>query len=248
MATPQRRAIGNAEFAYEIVGSGSLELVFLHEGLGSIELWRSFPSDVTAAVGSAGLVYDRRGHGRSSPMSKARSITYLHEAADELGRVIAAFGIERPVVIGHSDGATIALIHATRQPVSGLVLIAPHVYVEAAATSGIARTDEESEALIARLERYHDRGSVLYAAWRDTWLAPEFADWTIEDEIRGLASPMLLIQGGEDEYGTLEQLDRIDHATVGPVTRLVIAAAGHSPHMSHGAAITNAVVDFVAPL
>lgn len=248
MAKQQRRAIGNGEIAYEIVGSGSIELVFLHEGLGSIELWRSFPSDVTAAVGAAGLVYDRRGHGRSSPMSKARSITYLHEAADEVASVVASFDIERPILVGHSDGATIALIHATRHPVSGLVLIAPHVYVEAAATCGIARADENSDKLIARLERYHDRANELYAAWRDTWLAPEFAGWTIEDEIRGLTAPMLLIQGSDDEYGTLEQLDRIEHATVGPVKRLVIGAAGHSPHLSHGAAVTSAVVDFAASL
>ncbi len=246
MSSPQRLVVGDAEIAYEIVGAGPFELVFLHEGLGSIELWRDFPRDVMAGTGVSGLVYDRQGHGRSSPMMHPRSVEYLHEAAlEELAVVIAGLGIERPVLIGHSDGATIALIHATRHPVGGLVLIAPHVYVEPAATEGITRTDRSAEALIARLERYHDHGRELYSAWRDIWLAADFADWNIESEIRGMNVPMLLLQGSDDEYGTLEQLDRIELAVEGPVERVVVTGAGHSPHLTHGDPTTEAVVEFV---
>jgi pimeloyl-ACP methyl ester carboxylesterase len=246
MSSPQRLAVGDAEIAYEIVGGGPIELVFLHEGLGSIELWRSFPRDVTAATGTSGVVYDRRGHGRSSPLSGARSVEYLHEAAlEELAGVIAGLGLRRPVLIGHSDGATIALIHATRHPVRGLALIAPHVYVEPAATEGIERTDRSADMLIARLERYHDHGRELYSAWRDIWLAADFAAWNIENDIRGLRVPMLLVQGSDDEYGTLDQLDRIEAAVGVPTERVVVEGAGHSPHLSHPIETTEAVVGFV---
>jgi pimeloyl-ACP methyl ester carboxylesterase len=176
-------------------------------------------------------------------------VRYLHDAAlDELDGVLSVFGIERPVLIGHSDGATIALIHATRRPVRGLVLIAPHVYVEAAATEGIRRTDRNAEALIARLERYHDQARELYDAWRDIWLDAEFANWNIEDEIRGLDVPTLLVQGTDDEYGTLDQLDRIEQALAGRCERMEVEGAGHSPHLSDLDEVAVAVARFVGSL
>jgi pimeloyl-ACP methyl ester carboxylesterase len=176
-------------------------------------------------------------------------VRYVHDAAlDELDEVLSFFGIERPVLIGHSDGATIALIHAARHPVGGLVLIAPHVYVESAATEGIERTDRSADALIARLERYHDHARELYEAWRNIWLDAEFADWNIEDEIRGPEVPTLLVQGTDDEYGTLDQLDRIEQALAGRCERLEIDGAGHSPHLSNLDEVAGAVVWFIGSL
>lgn len=233
----------------EFLGSGPIDLVFLHEGLGSIELWRQFPAAVVEATGLSGVVYDRRGHGRSGPAAGPRTVRYLHDAAlEELDEVLKVVGAEDPVLIGHSDGATIALIHASRRPVRGLVLIAPHVYVESAATAGIERTNQNGEALIARLSRYHDDARALYTSWRDIWLAAEFADWNIEAEIEGLTVPALLVQGTDDEYGTLDQLDRIENALSGACERFVVEGAGHSPHLSHTGEVAERVARFVGAL
>ncbi len=249
MSDGQRTEVGGVALQYEFVGSGPTDLVFLHEGLGSIELWRGFPTAVAVATGRRGVVYDRRGHGRSGPADGVRTVRYLHDAAlYELDQVLSFFGIEQPVLIGHSDGATIALIHAARRSVHGLVLIAPHVYVEAAATEGIERTNRSADALIARLERYHDHARELYEAWRDIWLAAEFAEWSIEEEIRGLDVPTLLVQGTADEYGTLDQLDRIEQALTGRCERLEIEGAGHSPHLTHSDEIAEAVAEFIGSL
>lgn len=249
MSDQLRIDVRGATLQCEFVGSGPSDLVFLHEGLGSIELWRGFPAAVAAAAGRRGVVYDRRGHGRSGPAPAVRTVRYLHDAAlDELDKVVSVLGIEQPVLVGHSDGATIALIHAARRPVRGMVLIAPHVYVESAATEGIERTDRSAESLIARLDHYHDHARELYEAWRDIWLAAEFADWNIEAEISGLEVPALLVQGTDDEYGTLDQLDRIEQALTGRCERLVIEGAGHSPHLSHLDQVADAVAGFVRSL
>ena len=249
MSDGQRIEVGGVALQCQFVASGPTDLVFLHEGLGSIELWRDFPATVARAVGRRGVVYDRRGHGRSGPAVGARTVRYLHDAAlDELDQVLGVLGVDRPVLFGHSDGATIALIHAARRPVRGLVLIAPHVYVEPAAIEGIQRTDRQAEALIARLERYHDHGRELYTAWRDIWLASEFSDWNIEEEIGGLTVPTLLVQGTGDEYGTLDQLDRIEKAMSGRCERLVIEGAGHSPHLSHPGEVGAAAAGFIGSL
>ncbi len=249
MSERQRIEVHGVAIQCEFVGSGRTDLVFLHEGLGSIELWRDFPARVADATGRRGLVYDRRGHGRSDPAGAVRTVRYLHDAAlEELDGVLASFGIGDPVLIGHSDGATIALIHAARRPVRGLVLIAPHVYVESAATEGIERTDRYADALITRLERYHDHPRELYASWRDIWLAAEFAEWNIERDIAGLLTPMLLVQGKDDEYGTLDQLDRIEAVVAGRRERLVVEGAGHSPHLTDPDAVVDAVARFIGSL
>ncbi len=249
MCDQRRIEVGGVTIQVEFVGSGPTGLVFLHGGLGSIELWRGFPEAVAQAAGRRGLVYDRRGHGRSDPAGHVRTVHYLHEAAhEELDAVLSSFDIDHPVLIGHSDGATIALIHAARRPVRGLVLIAPHVYVEPAATEGIERTDRTADALIARLERYHDHARDLYSAWRNIWLAAEFADWSIEADIAGLSVPILLVQGTEDEYGTFDQLDRIEAAAAGRCERLEVEGAGHAPHLTHSDDVADAVARFIGSL
>lgn len=239
-------AVGDTELAFEIVGARRPGLVFLHEGLGSIELWRGFPHRIAEQTGETALVYDRSGHGRSSPMRSPRTARYLHEAAlEELAGLFERIDITDPILIGHSDGATIALLYAARHPVAGLGLIAPHVYVEPAAIAGIERTDREAEMLIGRLEPYHDRARDLYTAWRDIWLDAGFADWDITEEIRGMDTPMLLLQGTRDEYGTLEQLERIEAAATGRAERVVIEGAGHSPHLTHAGETEAAVAGFI---
>lgn len=249
MSDQRRIHMGAASLQCEFVGSGPTDLVFLHEGLGSIELWRDFPASVARAAGRRGVVYDRPGHGRSSPALGARTSRYLHDAAlDDLDQLLAVWGIEEPILIGHSDGASIALIHAAHRPVRGLVLIAPHVFVEQAAIEGIERTDRDAEALIVRLERYHDHARELYAAWRDIWLDSGFAGWNIEAEIADIEVPTLLVQGSDDEYGTLDQLGRIESSLSGRCDRLVVDGAGHAPHLTHPTAVADAVVEFIDSL
>jgi len=214
-------------------------LVFLHEGLGSIELWRSFPDDVRAACGGPTMVvYSRHGYGRSAVVGEPRAITYMHdEALVVLPSLLAELGIERPVLVGHSDGASIALIHAgAGHRVAGLVLLAPHVFVEDVSVAGIeaARDAYRSSELRARLARYHDDVDAMFWGWNDVWLSPAFRRWNIESYVTDIDAPVLLVQGSDDAYGTLAQLDAIERAMPrrgGPAERLVIPGAGHTLHV-----------------
>lgn len=228
-------------------------LVFLHEGLGSVSLWRDFPDKVARRLGAPALVYSRRGYGRSDPLEGPRQPDFMHREAHEvLPRLLARHGIARPVLIGHSDGASIALIHATRQdavgpPVSGLVLMAPHVFVEPVAIASIARvaaTFAETD-LRARLSRHHAHVDDAFLGWSRIWLDPRFRDWSLAAECDRLAAPVLLIQGAADEYGTLAQIDRIAAAAKGPVERLVLPACGHAPQRDQEVVVVEAIARFV---
>jgi pimeloyl-ACP methyl ester carboxylesterase len=224
-------------------------LVFLHEGLGSVALWREFPVLVAAATGRRALVYSRLGHGDSDPLDGPRTPRFMHEEAFEtLPALLDDRGFEAPVLVGHSDGASIALIHAGvgQRPVSGLALIAPHVFVEdvsvraiAAARRAFAETD-----LRHRMARYHRAPEATFRAWNDIWLAPEFRDWNIEDVLGGIACPVLVVQGERDQYGTLAQVDAIERGVPGPVRRVVLDAR-HAPHLEAPEATLEAVVEFV---
>lgn len=209
-------------------------LVFLHQGLGSMGLWRDFPRRLAAASGCGAIVYSRRGHGHSSPLTTPRGDDYLHhEALVVLPEVLAAEGVTDLVLIGHSDGASIALIHAGdgRWPVRGLSAVAPHVLVEDVTVAGVraARDIFMQTNMVERLARHHDDPRGIFLAWADTWLRPSFRSWNIEDHLSGIRCPTLLIQGVEDEYGTLDQLDRIERRVAGPVTRLDLCDCGHDP-------------------
>jgi pimeloyl-ACP methyl ester carboxylesterase len=223
-------------------------LVLLHEGLGSVGLWREFPAQLQAATGRRLIAFSRHGHGRSAPPPRPRTPAFFHEEALEvLPELLAALEVSDPVLVGHSDGASIALIHAAHHPVSALVLLAPHVFVEDICVAAIRETREvflEGE-LRERMARYHDDPDAAFWGWCDVWLDPAFLDWNLEEEAAKVHAPTLLIQGAEDPYGTLAQLDRIQARARGRVQRLVLSG-GHSPHLEHGPEVAQAVTTFLA--
>jgi pimeloyl-ACP methyl ester carboxylesterase len=214
--------------------SGRPTLVLLHEGLGSVALWRDFPDRLARRTGCGLLVYSRYGHGASTPLEAKRPIDYLqHEAEVVLPAVLRHFGIARPILFGHSDGASIALIHAGFRPgdVAGLVLEAPHVFVEDVTIAGILRAREayRTTDLAAKLRRHHQDADRTFRGWNDVWLDPRFRTWNIEGSLPAIRCPILAIQGADDEYGTVAQLDAIAART--PATEiLLLEHCGHSPH------------------
>jgi pimeloyl-ACP methyl ester carboxylesterase len=224
-------------------------LVLLHEGLGSVRLWRSFPDDLAAATGRRVIAFSRFGHGRSDPPPRPRTPAFFHEEALEvLPGLLEQADAERPILVGHSDGASIGLIHAAHHAVSGLVLMAPHVFVEPVCVEEIRRTRTAFEnGLRERMARHHDDPDVTFSGWCDVWLDPEFLDWNLEAEAAEITAPTLLIQGADDAYGTLEQLDRIERRARGPVRRLVVPG-GHSPHLDAPEQVIAAVGDFARRL
>jgi pimeloyl-ACP methyl ester carboxylesterase len=223
-------------------------LVLLHEGLGSVGLWREFPDQLRAATGRRLIAFSRYGHGRSATPPEPRTPAFFHsEALEVLPGLLSALGVSDPVLIGHSDGASIGLIHAADYPVSALVLLAPHVFVEEICVTAIRGTREAFERgeLRARMARHHDDPDAAFRGWCDVWLDPAFEQWNLEEEAARLQAPALLIQGADDPYGTLEQLDRIEARARGPVQRLVLPG-GHSPHLEHGPRVADAVAAFLA--
>ncbi len=226
-------------------------LVFLHEGLGSSALWRDIPQRIRAELGGpAMLVYSRAGYGKSTPVKDDRPVTYMHsEGLDVLPLVLDALKIERPILVGHSDGGSIALIHAgAGHPVSALVLIAPHVIVEDQSIAGIAAARETFLAtdLSEKMEKYHADAESTFWGWNRVWLSPEFRDWNIEEYLPTIDAPILVIQGDMDEYGTLAQLDLIERGVAGEVTRQIVEGAKHSPHLQSTAEVVEAVSKFLS--
>jgi pimeloyl-ACP methyl ester carboxylesterase len=217
----------------EEIPGGEPALVFLHEGLGSVALWRDFPARLAQATGRRALLYSRAGHGHSPLPDADRAPRFMHdEALDVLPGLLEEAGIREPILVGHSDGASIALIHASRHPVSGLVLLAPHVFVEDISVASIAEARDtfESTDLRDRMARYHDDPERTFRLWNDVWLAPEFRDWNIEDVLPGVTAPALLIQGEHDQYGTLAQVEAVRRGVSGPA-ELVILDCRHAPHL-----------------
>lgn len=229
--------------------AGQPPLVFLHEGLGCIAMWRDFPQRVADATGCAVVVYSRYGHGKSAPLAQARRGDYLHdEALNALPEFLARLELERPLLFGHSDGASIALIHASAgHPVSGLIVEAPHVMVEDITLAGIAATVSAyaNTDLPSRLGRHHRNADALFRGWSETWLDPAFRNWNIESGLRNIAAPILAIQGEGDEYATMAQIERIA-AAAADVELLKLADCGHSPHRDQAETVIDAVRRFVA--
>jgi pimeloyl-ACP methyl ester carboxylesterase len=225
-------------------------LVLLHEGLGSVGLWRGLPEALHAATARRTIAFSRFGHGRSAPPPKPRTPAFFHEDALEvLPALLAGLEAKRPVLVGHSDGASIALIHAAHHPVHGLVLLAPHVFVEQVTIDSIRATREEylGGRLRERMARHHDDPDAAFWGWCGVWLDPAFRAWNLDREASRLTAPTLLIQGADDPYGSLEQLDRIEAAARGPVRRLVLPG-GHSPHLEHPEVVVRAIAEFLATL
>jgi pimeloyl-ACP methyl ester carboxylesterase len=245
---------GGRAIEYRVIPGAISErppLVFLHEGLGCAALWRDFPDKVAREIGARALVYSRFGYGQSAGLDGPRTPRFMHEEAlDVLPALLDRAGISSPLLVGHSDGASIALIHAASagRPVAGLVLMAPHIEVEPICVESIARISATyaQGPLRARLARYHAHADDAFHGWADTWLDPAFRDWSLEAEARALSIPTLLVQGRDDEYGTLAQIDRIAELAQGPIERLVLDQCGHSPHRDQEAAVLAAIVDFTS--
>ena len=229
-------------------------LVMLHEGLGCVALWRDLPERLAAVTGCGVLAYSRAGYGQSDPISLPRPLSYMHdEARDVLPAVLDAAGVRRAVLLGHSDGASIALLYAGgRQDfrVAGLALIAPHVFVEAISLTSIAAVRDafETTDLRDRLARYHRDVDGAFWGWNRAWLDPAFARWRIDDSVAFIRVPILLIQGERDEYGTTAQLHAIEAEAYCPVETLLVPGAAHAPQVSHPALVIDAVASFVARL
>ena len=225
-------------------------LVFLHEGLGCVSLWRDFPDKVARRAGAPAMIYSRFGYGKSDGLKGPRDPNFMHEEALQvLPALLDTLNIQNPILIGHSDGASIALIHAasSQRKTTAVVLMAPHVMVEPICIESIARVTEtyETTDLKARLSRHHANVDDAFFGWSRIWLDPRFRTWNIGKEAAALAVPTLLIQGEDDEYGTLAQLDAIAEVAQGPVQRVVLSNCGHSPHRDQEAAVLDAISGFV---
>jgi pimeloyl-ACP methyl ester carboxylesterase len=239
-------------------------LVFLHEGLGSVALWRDWPQKLCQRLGLPGLVYSRQGYGQSEPRPDVRGEPrrvngiahgrlqpdYMHhEARVVLPELLRQLGIAHPVLLGHSDGGTIALLHASQHPVAGCIVMAPHVIVEDISVKAIAEAREAylNGPLRQRLAAFHSDVDCAFWQWNDAWLNPAFRSYDIRPELTTITAPLLAIQGEGDAYGTLAQIDEI--ALKVPHTRLVkLADCGHSPHRDQPEAVAQAIEQFIAAL
>jgi pimeloyl-ACP methyl ester carboxylesterase len=245
-------AVDGVELEARWVGPppGPTALVFLHEGLGSITQWRDTPARIADAVGLPALVYARQGHGASTPVALPRPLTYMHDEAARLPAVLAAAGIRESVLIGHSDGASIALIAAGEGHVRprALVLIAPHVFVEDVSVESIARAADayRTGELRARLARHHADVEGAFWGWNRAWLDPGFRAWNLEAYLPRIAAPTLIVQGTADEYGTQAQVDAIVRGLAGPPVEVeLVPDAGHAPFRDAPARVHARIAEFV---
>lgn len=224
-------------------------IVFLHEGLGSVAMWRDFPQKVADVTGCEAIVYSRAGYGWSDPVTLPRTVHYMHdEGLYVLPQLLATLGLDHPILFGHSDGASIALICAggTRIPLSGVVAMAPHVMVEEISVRSIAAAKVAylTTDLPKKLQRYHKNVDAAFWGWNDIWLNPEFRHWNIESYLSHIQYPILVIQGHNDEYGTMHQVELIA-AQAKDVTLVRLPDCGHSPHKDQPQAVLAAVSGFV---
>ncbi len=227
-------------------------LVFLHEGLGSVALWRDFPAQVGSDTGLDVLVYSRMGYGQSDQPEAPFQPDYMHrEAQQMLPALINAMGIRRYVLIGHSDGASIALITAgnkSEEPApEAVVVMAPHVFVEDISVASIAEAKRLSETtdMLVRLGKYHADAKASFKLWNGAWLRPEFRDWNIESHLPGITCPVLALQGVDDEYGTMKQIDAIESGVNGEFKRAELQDCGHSPHRDQTEQVRDLITGFV---
>src|SRR5581483_853462 len=228
------------------------ELVFLHEGLGSISHWRDFPARVAAATGCPVTVYSRYGCGNSEVLSGPRGVDYMHEEAlGALPDLLSQLKIEGPVLVGHSDGASIALIYAgAHDGVRALVLLAPHVFVEDLSVKSIAEAKAafQTTDLPLRLGNHHRDAERTFWGWNDIWLHPDFRTWNIEEYLPRIRCPILVIQGLQDQYGTMAQVKAIQQKARGRVEVLSLADCRHSPQRDQPEATLRAVLEFLRNL
>jgi pimeloyl-ACP methyl ester carboxylesterase len=248
-------SVGKHQLEYHWYGQPSPEsttIVFLHEGLGCVAMWRDFPQRVAAVTGLPALVYSRAGYGKSSPIELPRDISFMHhEALVVLPELLDKLAIQQAVLLGHSDGGSIALIHAGSElghRVKALILEAPHVFVEDISISSItaAVQNYEQGSLRSSLERYHGGNTeCAFRGWSGVWLNPAFRGWNIEEYLPQIRVPVLLLQGEQDEYGTLHQPEKITSSSSGDVSLIILPHCGHSPHRDKPDQTLEAVASFI---
>ncbi|HEY8068730.1 MAG TPA: alpha/beta hydrolase [Burkholderiales bacterium] len=245
---PQIVAAG-VQLEYSRIDGVGPTLVFLHEGLGSIRQWRDFPERVARATGCRALVYDRYGYGNSDVLREAGvGPGFMHDGAlKELPGLLKNLEIENPILVGHSDGASIALIYAASHPARGVAVLAPHVFVEEPGLRSIEAINAafETSGLRERLGKYHRDAGKTFHLWADAWLDPAFRQWNIEEYLPRIHCSVLAIQGEDDEYGSMAQLDAIARQTGGTCELLKLPACGHSPHKDQPEKVLQAVVGFI---
>lgn len=226
-------------------------LIFLHDSLGSIELWRDFPNKLGQATRCNVLVYDRQGYGQSSAFSgDERANDYLEHEADVLNSLIEQCGLEKVLLFGHSDGGSIALIAAAQypSPIIGVITEGAHIFVEEITLQGIREAVDayHTTNLKERLRKYHgDKTEAVFRAWAHTWLSEGFRSWNIEQFLPRITCPVLVIQGEKDEYGSLQQVEGIIRQVSGETRRLIIPSIGHTPHKEAGAIVQAEAASFI---
>jgi pimeloyl-ACP methyl ester carboxylesterase len=224
-------------------------LILLHEGLGSVAMWRDFPSALAEKTACEVIVYSRPGYGQSGPAQLPRTVRYMHEEGlQRLPQLIDQLGVSRPVLMGHSDGGSISLIcgGGTDTELGGIIVMAPHIMVEAITVKSIqqAKVAWQNTDLPARLGKYHRNVEAAFKGWNDIWLKPEFLHWNIEEYLPSIEVPVLAIQGEDDEYGSMLQIEGIQKYL--PRTQLLkLAHCRHSPHRDQADAVLNAVDQFI---
>jgi pimeloyl-ACP methyl ester carboxylesterase len=247
-------AIGDSRLEYRMIGprpDAAATLVLLHEGLGSVALWGDVPARLAAATGLGVFSYSRAGYGGSSPAAMPRRLTFMQEEAQGvLPLVLDAIGFKRGVLIGHSDGATIAAIYAGSvedHRVRGLVLLAPHFIAEEFGIAEVARMRAayETGELRAKLAKWHDSPDDAFYGWSGPWLDPAFRAFDITEELAYIRVPMLIVQGEDDQYGTLRQVEIAKEACQCPVEALILPGVRHVPHRDAADATLRAIVEFI---
>jgi len=245
--------IGASELEYRMIGpapSDAPTIVMLHEGLGSAGLWGDFPEKLQAATGTGVLVYSRAGYGASTPATLPRPLDYMHvEALDVLPQLLDQIGFRRGLLLGHSDGASIAAIYAggvADHRVRGVAMIAPHFVTEEIGLAAIAETRNayQSGGLRSRLSRWHRDVDNTFYGWSGAWLDPGFRSWDISEYLAYIRVPVVIVQGADDQYGTIRQIEIAKEECYCPVDVTIISMAGHSPHREAPEATLNAISEF----
>lgn len=257
LPTTGHLAIADHQLEYRMIGPSPAEaptLVLLHEGLGSVGLWGDFPDQLAAATGAGVFVYSRAGYGQSSPAALPRKVDYMHrEALDLLPQVLDAIGFQRGLLIGHSDGASIAAIYAGGVPdhrIRGVTLIAPHFVVEDISVQSIAAIKQtfQTTELRAKLAKWHKDVDNAFRGWNDAWLDPAFRKWDISDHLAYIRVPVQIVQGADDQYGTLRQIEIAEAECYCPVETVILPNTGHAPHRETAEATLKAVAEFAIRL
>ncbi len=247
--------IGASELEYRFIGpapDAAPTIVMLHEGLGSVGLWGDFPEQLQAATGCGVFAYSRAGYGNSSPVTLPRPVDYMHiEALDVLPKLLDAIGFGRGLLLGHSDGASIAAIYAGSHQdhrVHGIALIAPHFIIEDISVQSIAeiKVAYETTELKAKLSRWHKDVDNAFYGWNGAWLDPKFRDWDISEYLAYIRVPVAIVQGEGDQYGTMRQVEIAREECYCPVDVTMLPAAGHSPHREAPEATLDAITQFAS--